>query len=142
MARGGRAEITVNHDQVFKMLNVVMRNVERGTKKATEEACRDILDRSLELVPRDTEALASSAFMKIVSLGKGAGFAGVVGYGGNGDPVNPKSGLEVSKYMVTVHEDTEAHHDIGQAKYLEMAVLEYQKDALVKAGRTLESELR
>ena len=104
-----------------------IRNLGRGTKKATIAACEEILAASLLEVPRDTQTLAASGFYKVSKRTdvKSYAYEGVVGYGGNGDPVNPKTGHLSSSYMVAVHEDMNAKHLIGKAKFLEDPVREY-----------------
>lgn len=106
-----------------------IRNVGRGTKKATTEACKEILEMSLQQVPKDTWTLAMSAFYTVsrrtdTSVNTWQ-YEGIVGYGGNGDPTNPKSGERASDYMLTVHEDLSAFHKNGKAKFLEDPVREY-----------------
>ena len=106
-----------------------IRNVARGTKKATDEAVRAIMRESLNQVPRMTWALMASAYYEVRRRSDTANttwaYEGIMGYGGNGDPINPKTGRPVSSYMVAVHEDLKAHHPIGKAKFLEDPVREY-----------------
>ena len=106
-----------------------IRNVGKGTKKATIEACKEILEASLEQVPKDTRTLAMSAFFTIArqagTSDKTYQYEGHVGYGGNGDPTNPKNGNRASSYMVSVHEDLTVAHKNGKAKFLEDPVREY-----------------
>lgn len=106
-----------------------IRNVGRGTKKATIEACEEILKASLEQVPKDTYTLAMSAFYTVArqsgTSDRTYQYEGHVGYGGNGDPTNPKTGRRASDYMVEVHEDLSVFHPVGKAKFLEDPVREY-----------------
>jgi hypothetical protein len=138
MAKGGRSSITVDFSAFEKQLLITMDRVERGTKKATIAACQEILRRSLQQVPRDTETLAKSAFYEV--KGNRKNFVGYVGYGGNGDPRNPKTAQAASKYMVVVHEDLSAKHKVGKAKFLEDPVREYQKEHLARAANILRKE--
>lgn len=106
-----------------------IRNVGRGTKKATEAAAREIMRNSLDQVPRMTWALMASAYWEVkrrsdTSVNTWA-YEAIFGYGGNGDPINPKTGKPVSSYMVAVHEDLKAFHPRGKAKFLEDPVREY-----------------
>jgi len=105
----------------------VMRNIGTGTKKATIAACEEILDMSRAQVPKDTWTMLSSAFYEVKRRSDVAGYSyqGIVGYGGNGDPVNPKTGKRASSYMVKLHEDMSAPHVNGKAKFLEDPVREY-----------------
>lgn len=95
-----------------------------GSRKALVKACGEILDESMAQVPMDTSTLMLSAFYEITGHWR-TGWDAVIGYGGNGDPVNPKTGKPASSYAVAVHEDLNAYHPIGKAKYLEDPVREY-----------------
>lgn len=113
---------------------VYLRNVMSGTKKATTKACQDILQMSNDNVPVDTGTLQSSGFYRVTLRGdvKSYVYEGVVGYGGNGDPVNPKTGKHASEYMLEVHEDLSVPHRNGSAKFLEKAVKDYAQDKFPK----------
>ena len=103
-----------------------IRNVFRGTKKATEAACQEILSNSMAEVPKDTHTLLMSAFYEVSRRRiKVWAYEAVIGYGGNGDPINPRTGQPASTYMVDVHEDLTARHPVGKAKFLEDPVREY-----------------
>ena len=103
-----------------------IRNVFRGTKKATEAACQEILDNSMAEVPKDTHTLLMSAFYEVSRRRiKVWAYEAIIGYGGNGDPINPRTGQPASTYMVDVHEDLTARHPVGKAKFLEDPVREY-----------------
>ena len=103
-----------------------IRNVFRGTKKATEAACQEILSNSMAEVPKDTHTLLMSAFYEVSRRRiKVWAYKAILGYGGNGDPINPRTGQPASTYMVDVHEDLTARHPVGKAKFLEDPVREY-----------------
>ena len=103
-----------------------IRNVFRGTKKATEAACQEILSNSMAEVPKDTHTLLMSAFYEVSRRRiKVWAYEAILGYGGNGDPINPRTGQPASTYMVDVHEDLTARHPVGKAKFLEDPVIEY-----------------
>lgn len=107
--------------------NVAISKVGRGTKKATKASCEEILARSLEQVPQRTGNLASSAFYEVTGNYR-TGFQGVVGYGGNGDPVSLDTGERASEYMIAVHEDLTAVHEKGNAKFLENPAKDFAKE--------------
>lgn len=111
---------------------VALRNVGRGTKKATIAACEEILGYSMAEVPKDTYTLLMSAFYNVSRRSdtsvKTWAYEAVVGYGGNGDPINPRTGKRASSYMVAVHEDLSVVHTTGKAKFLEDPVREYAKE--------------
>lgn len=105
-------------------LNVALSKVGNGSRKALVAACEEILEASLAQVPRDTNTLALSAFWEITGHWK-TGWNATIGYGGSMDPINPITGKPASSYMLAVHEDLNAHHPIGKAKYLEDPVRDY-----------------
>ena len=106
-----------------------IRNIDRGTKKATEAAAKEIMDESKRQVPKLTETLLASAFYEVTRRTDTASttwaYEALLGYGGNGDPINPITGKPASYYMVAVHENLNAYHPVGKAKFLEDPVREY-----------------
>jgi len=116
-------------DNFEAQCNFAIRNIGRGTKKATEAACQEIMSNSMEQVPKLTRTLLASAFYEVSRRTDTASstwsYEATLGYGGNGDPVNPNTGRPASSYMVAVHEDLDALHLTGKAKFLEDPVREY-----------------
>jgi hypothetical protein len=115
--------LNIKYDEVVRRLDASVIKVNRGTKKATIVACQEIIEDSKKEVPKVTGTLAASAFYEV--LGEYSYFIGVVGYGGNGNPVNPTTGEAASEYMLAVHEDLSARHPNGKAKFLEDPVRRY-----------------
>jgi len=117
--------------------NASVRNLFRGTKKATTEGCREILTDAVRRIPKYTGTAADSAFMEVKRRSDTAlsywAYEGTVGFGGNGDPVNPITGEPASAYVVAVHENTHAVHPNGEAKFLENAVREYMSSNFRRA---------
>lgn len=109
--------------------NVAVRNIDRGTKKATTAACEEILEESKRQVPKLTLTLLLSAYYEVMRRTDTSAttwaYEAIIGYGGNGDPINPDTKMPASSYMVAVHEDLNAYHPNGKAKYLEDPVREY-----------------
>lgn len=102
--------------------------VGNGSRKALLEACNVISEASLNQVPRDTETLAMSHFYEVTGHYK-TGWTATIGYGGNGDPINPKSGKRASTYMTKVHDDLLANHpNGGKAKFLEDPVRDFANE--------------
>ena len=93
-------------------------------REALVAACEEIITESMLQVPHDTGTLEMSAFWEVTGHYK-TGWNATLGYGGNGDPINPKTGKRASSYMLAVHENLSAHHPIGKAKFLEDPVREY-----------------
>lgn len=96
----------------------LLTSVATGSQEVVSNYTEELYAATLTEVPRDTETLASSAYKEVQK-----GFMhskGLVGYGGNGDPCNPRTGQPASAYMVRVHEDLSMNHPGGgKAKYLE-----------------------
>lgn len=109
-----------------------IRNVGRSTKKATIAACEEILEKSLGEVPLDTMTLHDSGYYEVKRRTDTAiswwAYEAIIGYGGNGDPVNPKNGLRASEYMTKVHEDITQYHRVGKSKFLEDPLYEYARN--------------
>jgi hypothetical protein len=135
-----KVSMNLEFSQVIKNLNQTVEKAANGTKKATTFVCKRIIEKSLGQVPRNTNTLASSAFYKVE--GHVRNFVGTVGYGGNDDPVNPKTGQNASQYMVVVHEDLTAFHPVGNAKFLENAVKEFQEEFPIVTAQIINEELR
>lgn len=126
-----RATINFSFDKTslndFKSnCNIAISKVGNGSRKALVVACEEILGESMAQVPLDTSTLMLSAFWEVRGHYK-TGWDAIIGYGGNGDPVNPKTGKPASYYMMAVHEDLSVVHPIGKAKYLEDPVREYAR---------------
>ena len=138
-----RVTMDVNFSGFHKKCEAAISKVAQSTKKATTAACREIMSESLKQVPRDTEALASSAFYE-VKHAPDYGFEAILGYGRGGE-VNPKTGVPVEDYAVVVHEDLEAKHPVGKAKFLEdpirdFASRKFPRTVIKHVGPALESE--
>lgn len=104
--------------------NIAISKLGNGSRKALIEACEEILDESMMQVPVDTSTLMDSAYWEVKGHWR-TGWNATIGYGGNGDPINPKTGRPASSYAVAVHEDLSVVHPIGKAKYLEDPVRAY-----------------
>lgn len=119
-------------DHFEAQCEAAIRNLGKGTRKATIAACEEILGSSMAEVPKDTYTLLMSAFYEVSrrtdTAASTLAYEAIVGYGGNGDPVNPKTGRRASSYMVKVHEDLSVYHPTGKAKFLEDPVREYARE--------------
>lgn len=90
----------------------VIASVEESGAQGAEEAAQRLLQASNQRVPVDSGELRDSGRVTV------EGLEASVGYG--------------APHAVAVHENLEAHHDQGQAKFLEAALLEEQR-ALLEA---------
>lgn len=119
-------------DQFEYRCEAAIRNIGSGTKKATIAACEEIMSNSKTQVPKDTLTLLASAFYEVSRRTDTAAttwaYEAVLGYGGNGDPINPKTGNRASEYMLEVHEDLGAFHKVGKAKFLEDPIRDYARE--------------
>ena len=125
-----RVSLKFNHSQQNRFraeCNAVISKVGNGSRKALVEACNVISEDSLNQVPRDTNTLALSQYWEITGNYR-TGWSAEIGYGGNGDPINPKTGKPASSYMLTVHEDLSAYHVHGKAKFLEDPLRAYAQE--------------
>lgn len=78
-----------------------------------------IMTASQPLVPVDTSALRSSGYVN-EPVREGDRVEVTLGYGGPAAKINPKTGESTDAYALFVHENLEAHHPVGGAKYLEL----------------------
>lgn len=125
-----RVTMDMSHKQLnefYANCEAIVSKVGKGTRKALVEACNIISEASLNQVPRDTDTLALSHFWEVTGNYK-TGWTARIGYGGNGDPVNPRTGRRASTYMVAVHEDLDAYHIQGKAKFLEDPIREFAQE--------------
>ena len=79
---------SLNHFEA--QCEAAIRNIGRGTKKATIAACEEIISNSRAEVPKDTCTLLMSAFYEVSKRTDTAAstwaYEAIIGYGGNGDP--------------------------------------------------------
>lgn len=153
-----RIDFNINDLPGFqKSCEAVIRNVEAGTKAATEIAVIDIISDALSEVPVDTGTLAASIFGgtyrradtisyrygAVIGFGDLRGLASELGAGAiswiiepnNG--VNPKTGLPASAYASRVHEDLDMPHpNGGKAKFLEDPVRNYAAGRFIRTAMT------
>lgn len=78
-----------------------------------------IMAASVGLVPVDTSALRSSGYVLPPEF-QHDGVVVYLGYGGPAAKINPKTGESTDSYALYVHENLDAFHKVGTAKYLEL----------------------
>lgn len=139
MAKGGNIEFTIDDKEFQRLLQASLARVERGTKKATIAACEEIKRMTLREVPRMSGTLAKSFFYEVE--GRYRNFTANIGYGGPNDQTNPDTGQAASEYMIIVHEDLEASHPNGKAKFLEDPIRQYHEKFAVRAALEINREL-
>lgn len=134
-----------SEDAFASSLEALILNVGNASRNATEQACQEILEDSLQQVPRDTGLLASTGFYEVQRnmLTKRYTYQGIVGYAGTAgrgpsyDEYNYKTGAAVSAYALRVHEDLDAKHpNGGKAKFLEDPVRAYGANRFKRVAET------
>lgn len=131
-------DISGTNDLVGK-LNNIRTTMPRATYEHLSDKVSTIMDESLEEVPRDTGALAESAFIKKEPD------TIIFGYGGENAQTNPKNGESTDEYMMIVHEDLNASHPVGKAKFLEDPINRHRSEiesGLINKLRSLFGFLR
>lgn len=85
------------------------------------QEAQGIIAQSVPLVPVDTGALRASHYVDPPAWENGRTRLTVTfGYGGVAARINPKTGESTAGYAIFVHENLEAHHKTGIAKFLEI----------------------
>ena len=85
---------------------------------AVQEEAKSLMNKSEGLVPVDTGSVRSSKFVEAPVI-DGDTVSVRCGYGGSNVKTNPSTGDATTDYAIKVHEDLNAHHITGQAKFLE-----------------------
>lgn len=91
-----------------------------AAREAMTEALNELQQEIIYMTPRDTNTLVNSFSFRIVD--ETNIMRAVFGFGLEKDMVNPKTGQKASEYVIAVHEDLEAYHPQGSAKFLETPV--------------------
>lgn len=100
-----------------------------------------IIEASLPLVPVDTGSLRASSYVTEPER-NGDHVTVEFGYGGVATKINPKTGEPTGAYAVYVHENLEAHHKVGQAKYLQTPAEEAFRDMPEKIAAGMNQRMR
>lgn len=101
-------------DKVLKNLNKEIRGIRGRTTRGIRESLLVIKGKSQDKTPIDTGNLVGSHYTEVGTIGK-----------------NPVGEVGVTAdYGIFVHEDLEARHTVGEAKYLENAVRESKSEIL------------
>ena len=136
-----------NSGKLLENLTALHNRLAARLVPALAAGAQELLDRSLDLVPRDTEALADSGHKRQIGSGLQTQF--IVGYGSLGDVFGIRLSLHGSTagqlvsrhpydYASVVHEDMEMKHDPGQqAKFLEQPLYMNQREIIVAINQSL-----
>ena len=93
--------------ELTNKLNKSISQISDTVQSALLDCGNDLQQKAVDITPIDTGALRASAFTEAES-------------GGNPSVI---VGFE-EEYAIYVHENLEAHHDVGQAKFLEQPLKE------------------
>lgn len=92
------------------------------------------------LVPVDTSALRSSLY--VTEPYYDVGIIRVdIGYGGPAAKINPKTGESTDGYALMVHENLEAFHPVGTAKFLEMPFDQAKRGMAARLAAGIRSDM-
>lgn len=94
--------------ELTNKLNKSVSQISDTVQSALLDCGNDLQQKAVDITPIDTGALRASAFTEVDRQGKNP--AVIVGF--------------EEEYAIYVHENLEAHHDIGQAKFLEQPLRE------------------
>ncbi len=121
-------DITIRYPNLSRVLSKVKRIPDVALRELSTVAYQEyelIMTDSELQCPVDSGALRSTGHVELPTLGKNT-FEVVGGYGGpagGGVWVNAKGEIiTYVGYAVSVHEDLEAYHDDGNAKFLERPI--------------------
>lgn len=133
MASSDKVFTITGTEELARALEAWGRNAALALSQALYEEAENLMTRSKRLVPVDTGNLRASGHVR-PPVRQGGALVVVLGYGGPAGSGNQgaTNSREVG-YAVYVHENTQAQHTTGQAKFLEQPVLEAQRTL----GRTL-----
>ena len=108
-----------------------------AAERALYDEGQEIMAASIPMVPVDTGALQQSNFIEQPTTSKDE-VRVRIGYGGQADRKNPKTGVMSSEYAVIVHENLASHHNNGSAKFLETPVNEASRSMETRVGSRIE----
>ena len=109
---------TVTGDkEVIARLKKIAQENPSVVAKAMYTHAEFLMTESKKEVPVDTGTARSSGFVEEPRISSSS-VSVKLGYGGPASKQNPKGG-EAADYIERLHEDTEARHTVGKAKFLE-----------------------
>jgi hypothetical protein len=127
----------------MKQLGKLNKEQKRLLAKAIKDESEEVMTASKEQVPVDTGALRSTGHVQD-PVTKRNEVSITMGYGGIAGPGGPfiskKTGKVVTEvgYAVAVHENLDAHHKVGNAKFLERPFLAARREIDRALARALE----
>lgn len=113
-------------DEAIRVLERLKRHPEKRLKETFRSEAGKILNRAKSLTPVDTGRLRDSGRLIEVKDGIAIAFGGMI-----------VRGVDVD-YAVYVHERTDQHHKVGQAKFLDRAV----REARGRVGKAISDKMK
>lgn len=108
--------------------------------KALYGEAQGIMAASEPLVPVDTGALRSSGYVTPPEE-DGDRVVVYLGYGGPAAKINPKTLESTDGYAIYVHENLEAHHPVGCAKFLELPFNQATEGMGARIANTMRADM-
>jgi len=104
--------------EVARKLRITEERLVQESRRALYAEGRDLMNESVLEVPTKTGALAASRYVSPPTVTKEGDIKVVLGYG-TYRVLNPRNNQPTAEYAHIVHEDLEAYHETGKAKFLE-----------------------
>lgn len=105
-------------DQALRNLRSIANEYPHETAAALYREGESIMYDSKKEIPVDTGAARDSGFVEEPKI-EGSKVSVTLGYGGVAAKVNPKTGEPTGAYIEILHENMDAKHVVGKAKFLE-----------------------
>lgn len=116
-------------DELRRVIRELGPRASRAVARALYQQGEVIMTEAKKRTPVDTGALRASGHVHPLEITAGQ-VAVLLGFGGPSAP-----------YAIYVHENLHAHHPVGQAKFLESAVLEAASTLGARLAEVLRAEL-
>ena len=113
---------------IAKAINQEVARIRGRTEEGLRKAAEMVKERAQALTPIDTTALRESAYVEIIQQPSGP--AAEIGFARPSAPSFDPKRKKPEAYAVYVHENMEAHHPHGQAKFLEEALKRSERDII------------
>lgn len=123
-------------DEVMQKIAVALQHMRAEAAGSLYRLAEEMMTESKKRVPVDLGTLRDSGYVSLPDPGAATilttlGFGGPAGSGNQGGVTN----IEDVGYAIIVHEDEEAIHGVGEAKFLESVVREYAPHILSRVAQ-------
>lgn len=131
---------TASGRSIQDMLRVFGDKAEDSLSRQLYREGLGIMEASKGLVPVDTSALRSSGYVA-PPVKEGNRVVVALGYGGPAAKINPTTGQSTDGYALFVHENLEAEHPVGMAKYLELPFNQAKKGMGERIAKAMRADI-